>query len=354
MIFMVLGLRKLAGLMLALGVLLALTACGGMIDDRKAEEPLSGGMLSQIRAIGSTPGDPMMMRIIKQESVLEVWKRTSSGRFALLKTYKICAWSGGLGPKIVEGDRQSPEGFYTITPGLLNPHSNYYLAFNTGYPNKFDTAYGRTGSNLMIHGDCSSSGCYAMTDAEIAEIYALARESLKGGNPNVQLEIFPFRMTPQNLAKVSADPNMGFWKNIKTGYDAFELTRSPPNWDVCDKKYIFNMRSPAGTPLDPVAPCPALTADATLAAALSAKQAVDDAAFSKALADAAAKQAADAALTEKAANEKAAIAARGEAVGGFFTGIFGGNKAAPVKPVDPVTVDPTEPPPIPMPALVRA
>src|SRR5207244_747844 len=119
-------------------------------------------------------------------------------------------------------------------------------------------AYGRTGSNLMIHGDCSSSGCYAMTDAEIAEIYALARESLKGGNPNVQLEIFPFRMTPQNLAKVSADPNMGFWKNIKTGYDAFELTRSPPNWDVCDKKYVFNVRGPDGRPLDPVAPCPAL------------------------------------------------------------------------------------------------
>ena len=91
-----------------------------------------------------------------------------------LRNYPICRWSGELGPKIKLGDRQAPEGFYTITPGLMNPNSNHYLAINTGFPNAYDTANGRTGSYLMIHGGCSSAGCYAMTDEQIGEIYALA------------------------------------------------------------------------------------------------------------------------------------------------------------------------------------
>jgi murein L,D-transpeptidase YafK len=211
---MMIFLRRLIRATLALGLLVTLAACGGLIDDGKASAPLSAEIRTRIAAIGSSPGEAMMVRIFKLSSEFEVWKHTSSGQFKLLKTYKICSWSGGLGPKIVEGDRQSPEGFYTITPALMNPKSNYYLAFNTGFPNKFDRAYGRTGSNLMVHGDCSSSGCYAMTDAEIAEIYALARESFRGGNPGFQMQIFPFRMTPQNLAKESDSPYMSFWKNI--------------------------------------------------------------------------------------------------------------------------------------------
>ena len=61
------------------------------------------------------------MRIFKEEAELEVWKEDKTGRFALLKTYPICRWSGELGPKVKEGDRQAPEGFYTITPALMNP-----------------------------------------------------------------------------------------------------------------------------------------------------------------------------------------------------------------------------------------
>ena len=121
---------------------------------------------------------PILVRLFKEEAELEVWKQDRDGHFALLKTYPICRWSGELGPKIKEGDRQAPEGFYTITPGLMNPNSNYYLAINMGFPNAYDKANGRTGNFLMIHGDCSSRGCYAMTDEQIAEIYALARESL--------------------------------------------------------------------------------------------------------------------------------------------------------------------------------
>ena len=85
-----------------------------------------------------------------------IWKQGTTGRFELLKVYPICRWSGDLGPKITEGDRQAPEGFYTITPGLMNPNSNYYLAINTGFPNAYDRANDRHGGFLMIHGDCSS------------------------------------------------------------------------------------------------------------------------------------------------------------------------------------------------------
>ena len=120
-------------------------------------QPLKQSLVNDLAAIGSTPGAPMMIRIFKQSNEFEVWKGTNAGVFKLFRTYKICAWSGTLGPKVAEGDRQAPEGFYNITPGLLNPNSNYYLAFNTGFPNKFDRAWGRTGANLMVHGDCSSA-----------------------------------------------------------------------------------------------------------------------------------------------------------------------------------------------------
>ena len=188
-------------------------------------QPLKQAMVAQADV------DGLVARRADDDPHLQADHRTRSleadgaGGYKLFKTYEICAWSGELGPKVKEGDRQSPEGFYTITPGLMNPNSNYYLAFNTGFPNKFDRAYGRTGSDLMVHGDCSSRGCYSMTDESIAEIYALARETFKGGNASFQLQIFPFRMTPRNLAMHADDPNMSFWKNIKEGYDRFELAR---------------------------------------------------------------------------------------------------------------------------------
>ena len=228
-------LRRIAGLVLILGLLTALSACSGIKPgNAKAFQPLKEATVSKLKSMGSAPGKGMMIRIFKESSELEVWKETASG-YKLFKTYAICAWSGDLGPKVKEGDRQAPEGFYTITPALMNPNSNYYLSFNTGFPNKFDRAYGRTGSDLMVHGDCSSRGCYSMTDESIAEIYALARETFEGGNSSFQLQIFPFRMTPQNLAKHSTSTHMVFWQNIKEGYDRFEVAKSPPSWDVCNR-----------------------------------------------------------------------------------------------------------------------
>jgi murein L,D-transpeptidase YafK len=285
----------------------------------------------------------MMIRIFKQTSELEVWKQSSAGGFKLLKTYEICSYSGDLGPKVKEGDRQSPEGFYNITPGLMNPNSNYYLAFNTGFPNKFDRSYGRTGSDLMVHGDCSSRGCYAMTDEGIAEIYALARETFKGGNASFQLQIFPFRMTAENLAKNAKSPNMSFWKNIKAGYDRFEIARTPPTWDVCNRQYVFDV--PSGSSLDANAACP--TNVASLAPDLQAKQLADQAAMDKAVTDLAAKDAKAAADAQKAADTEAAAKARGEAIGSFIGGMFGGGDGQ-------KTIDPSVEAPVPAPRLNRA
>src|SRR5689334_14050903 len=193
---------------------------------------------------------PILVRLFKEEAEVEVWKQTRDGAYALLKTYPICRWSGDLGPKKKEGDRQAPEGFYTITPGHMNPNSSYYLAFNTGFPNAYDRAWGYTGSDLMVHGDCSSRGCYAMTDEQMQEIYALARESFFGGQKAFQLEAFPFRMTALNMAKHRNNPNFAFWKMLKEGYDHFEATRQEPKVAVCEKHYVFDAVEKNGTPLD--------------------------------------------------------------------------------------------------------
>jgi len=108
----------------------------------------------------------------------------------------------------------------------------------------------------MVHGDCKSVGCYAMTDDQIKEIYALARESFAGGNRNFQLQMFPFRMNQQNMAANAASPHAAFWTNLKEGADLFETNRMPPAWDVCEKRYVFNRNDPDLQPLDSLGVCP--------------------------------------------------------------------------------------------------
>jgi murein L,D-transpeptidase YafK len=248
-------------------------------------QPLSERLLADFEAKNMEKESAILVRIFKEESELEVWKEDKTGRFALLRTYPICRWSGDLGPKIKEGDRQAPEGFYTITPGLMNPNSNYYLAINTGFPNAYDQANGRTGGFLMIHGDCSSRGCYAMTDEQIAEIYALGRESFFGGQKAFQFEAFPFHMTPINMAKHRNNPAMPFWRMIKEGYDHFEITHQEPKVDFCEKHYVFDAVRTPNAKSDPVfnasAKCPAYVVPDELAEATRQKQEQDDAEFNK-------------------------------------------------------------------------
>ena len=242
----------------------------------RSQAPLSEKMLAEIAAKNMDKDSPILARIFKEEAEMEIWKQNRDGEYALLKTYPICRWSGDLGPKKKQGDRQAPEGFYTITPGQMNPNSNYYLAFNTGYPNAYDRAWGYTGSELMVHGDCSSRGCYAMTDEQIQEIYALARESFFGGQKSFQLEAFPFRMTALNMAKHRNNPNFAFWTMIKKGYDHFEATHREPKVAVCEKRYVFDAAAPENASqalsFNARGKCPAYELDKNIADAVLDKQ----------------------------------------------------------------------------------
>jgi murein L,D-transpeptidase YafK len=261
----------------AIAAAMTLAGCGSAgrpIANSRHMQPLSENMLAELKAKNMESESPILVRIFKEESELEVWKQDDSGRFALLRTYPICRWSGELGPKIKAGDRQAPEGFYTITPGLMNPNSSQYLAINTGFPNAYDTANGRTGSFLMIHGGCSSAGCYAMTDEQIAEIYALAREAFLGGQRSFQLQAYPFRMTPLNMARHRNSPHMAFWRMIKQGYDHFELAHLEPKVDVCEKRYVIGALSTYS--FSPADRCPAYEVPKQVAAAVRDKQRRDD------------------------------------------------------------------------------
>lgn len=248
---------------------------------------------------------PILIRIFKEESTLEVWKQNREGRFALLQTFDICKWSGELGPKVKEGDRQAPEGFYEITPGLMNPNSSYHLAFNMGFPNAYDRSHNRTGTHLMVHGACSSRGCYAMTDPQIEDIYALARDSFKGGQRSFQVQAFPFRMTAENMARHNDSPHMDFWRMLKVGYDHFEVTKQAPKIDVCEKQYVFNATPlMANVPFRATAKCPAYEVPQAIRVAVEAKQKKDAQAFEVAMANIR-----EEAEREKRAKERAALIA---------------------------------------------
>src|SRR5882757_6675892 len=272
---------------LAAGVLLA--GCNSdeisLANNAKANQPVPAKLVAAMAENDMDLQSPMLVRLFKQEAELEVWKQDRSGHFALLKTYPICRWSGDLGPKVREGDRQAPEGFYSITPAQMNPQSSYYLSFNTGYPNAFDRALGRTGSQLMVHGDCSSRGCYAMTDEQISEIYSLGRESFFGGQKAFQFQAYPFKMTPVNMAKHRNNPNMAFWKMIKEGYDHFEVTRQEPKVDFCEKKYVFDATKAPDAKRDPVfdasAKCPAYGIPDEIASAVREKEERDQTEYNK-------------------------------------------------------------------------
>jgi len=279
-----------AATLAAAGALLA--GCDGedasLAANAKANQPVPPKLIAAMTEKDMDLQSPILIRLFKQEAEVEVWKQDRSGKFALLKSYPICRWSGDLGPKVREGDRQAPEGFYAISPAQMNPQSAYYLSFNTGYPNAYDKALGHTGSQLMVHGDCSSRGCYAMTDEQIAEIYSLGRESFFGGQKSFQLQAYPFRMTPINMAKHRNNPNMAFWKMIKEGYDHFEVTRQEPKVDFCEKKYVFDAAKPPGATrdlaFDAAAKCPAYVIPDEIANPVRQKQEEDQAETAKLIA----------------------------------------------------------------------
>ena len=247
----------------------------GVSNNARAYAPIPEATLASFTAKGTTKNAPVLIRAFKKEAELEVWKQGTDGRYVYVKTFPMCRWSGQLGPKQREGDRQVPEGFYTITPGSMNPNSAYYLSFNVGYPNAYDRAWGHTGGSIMVHGICSSAGCFSMTDTQIEEIYAIMREAFAGGQHAVQMQSFPFRMTAENLAKHRLDPNIAFWRELKTGADAFEVTKMQTPVGVCNRHYVF-AKAKGGASFDAESACPPLDIDKDVLRAVADKEARDD------------------------------------------------------------------------------
>jgi murein L,D-transpeptidase YafK len=192
---------------------------------------------------GLSFGSSLYVRVFKEEAELEVWLENGA-RYELFKTYPICALSGTLGPKLKEGDRQSPEGFYSVTRAKLNPRSQYHLAFDIGYPNAYDRSLGRTGSSIMVHGKCESIGCFAMTDDGIEEIYALADAAFAKQQASIAVHVFPFRMTTENTKRHAKSTWAAFWSDLAHGYHAFESARVPPEVEIERGRYVVRTTKP--------------------------------------------------------------------------------------------------------------
>ena len=206
----------------------------------------------RLKTAGLSLGAPVFIRVFKREFELEVWLKRGA-RFHRLDTYPVCNWSGRLGPKVHEGDRQAPEGFYTVEPQALNPNSRWHRSFNLGFPNAFDRAHGRTGSFLMVHGGCSSVGCFAMTDPVIDEIWRIITTALAGGQKRFHVHVYPFRMTEEALAAASGDASVEFWRTLAPAHEAFEQTHQLPEISVCQHRYQVTA---GGGPLTPAADLP--------------------------------------------------------------------------------------------------
>lgn len=196
-----------------------------------------------LAAKGLSLGNPAFIRIFKEENELELWLQPRPGsRYQLYAKWNVAARSGKLGPKLKEGDRQAPEGFYSVGRSQLNPNSDYHLSFNIGYPNEYDRSLNRTGSFIMVHGSNVSIGCFAMTDPVIEEVYLIVEAALNQGQEAVPVHVFPFRMTEERMTKTREDKSewLDFWMNLREGYDAFEKDKHPPAVTVEDKRrYIF-------------------------------------------------------------------------------------------------------------------
>lgn len=180
----------------------------------------------------------------KSEEKLEVWlKKPSEAKFRLFKIYDFCEHSGTLGPKVMEGDLQTPEGFYQIN--IFNPESSYHLSLGIDYPNNVDlTRTGpanKPGGDIYIHGNCVTVGCIPLTDEKIKEVYLLAIFAKNGGQNTMPVNIFPFKMDEPNMKNYSQKfpQHVAFWQTLKQGYLAFEQNKFLPKINPIKGKYVI-------------------------------------------------------------------------------------------------------------------
>lgn len=228
--------KKVAAIILTL----SLSACASFDtyrDPRRGLAPQSASLVTATERAGATATSPSLIRIFKDSKELELWKMAKDGKFELVRTYDICVFSGELGPKLKQGDRQAPEGFYSISSSQMNYNSIRFLSMNTGFPNAYDKAHNATGSALMVHGGCDSAGCYAIKDGPMQEVFTSVRDSLKAGQKSVQMQIYPFRMSTWAMYANSNNKNVDFWRQLKFGYDKFENTKTQLNVNVINGRY---------------------------------------------------------------------------------------------------------------------
>jgi murein L,D-transpeptidase YafK len=203
----------------------------------------------ELQKAGFGSGFEMIVQAYKAEGKLEIWLKTAKqDKFNLFKTYDACAKSGTLGPKVIEGDLQTPEGFYKIN--VFNPLSTYHLSLGIDYPNAVDKARTgkdrKTGGDIYIHGDCVTVGCIPLTDDKIREVYVLAVEARNSGQKDIPVYIFPFKMTKANMSKYAKQfpQHADFWSVLKQGYDIFNAFRDKIKYEIVNDMY-FSFPKPA-------------------------------------------------------------------------------------------------------------
>ena len=195
------------------------------------------------------PPQALYIRSFKYDRQLEVWvKGDSKEPYKLFKTYKVCMQSGTMGPKRMQGDYQVPEGFYQINE--FNPNSNYHLSLGLNYPNASDKILSdpeKPGNSIYIHGNCVSTGCIAISDIPIEELYIIASSVKANGQEFIPVHVFPVRYNVKKsmefLSNTIKDNAylLQFNKNIREVFDYFEANKQLPVIMVNKKgEYVLN------------------------------------------------------------------------------------------------------------------
>ena len=229
-------------LFLCLPALLAFAGADEVPSSARSERAVaqtSGPLEADLAAQGLTLGSAVYFQITKQPARLTAFVAGPDDTFHAFRTWPVCSYSGQLGPKRAEGDRQAPEGFYSVRPAQMNPASSYHLSFDLGYPNAYDRAHGRTGGYLMVHGSCVSIGCFAMTDPVIEEVWTLMDAAFENGQRQVPVHIFPFAMTAANLQRHAGQADSAFWRSLAPAWAAFETTGRVPDMRVVSGRYVM-------------------------------------------------------------------------------------------------------------------
>lgn len=202
------------------------------------------GLKNELKKAGVKDSFELCFIAYKTEGKFEVWLKTVPQKpYQLFKTYNFCAQSGTIGPKVFEGDLQTPEGFYQIN--VFNPQSNFHLSLGINYPNKVDAARTgkkqKPGGDIYIHGGCATVGCIPLTDDKIKEVYILAVEAQNTGQKEIPVHIYPFKMTNANLKKYSPiyPQHKSLWETLQLGYAYFVKYKTLPKIIQIKGSYIL-------------------------------------------------------------------------------------------------------------------